>query len=97
MVDLHHQALLADIAITSSVRTQLNSYCSMFSAFGSLSVFLSYAVWNKGNLFGFRIFCVSSAMLVTAGFVICCSALQDEFERRKAKEEAIEGIVLSER
>ena len=58
MVDLHHQALLADIAIDAKDRVKLNSYCSAFSAAGSLSVFISYALWDKNDMMKFQMYCL---------------------------------------
>lgn len=84
MVDLHHQALLADMAITADDRTQLNSYCSICSALGSASVFISYAVWNKTRLMLFRTLCLTIASAVAVGFIICCSILEWEYEDREA-------------
>ena len=55
MVDLHHSALLADLAVSAEVRTPLNSYCSVFSALGSLSVFLSYMMWDRESLLTFQV------------------------------------------
>ena len=54
MLDLHHSALLADLAVSAETRTDLNYYCSLFSCAGSLSVFLSYAVWDRNDLTSFR-------------------------------------------
>ncbi len=55
MLDLHHSALLADLAVSHDARAQLNSYCSIFSAFGSLSVFMSYMVWDRDSLLTFQV------------------------------------------
>ena len=62
MVDLHHQALLADITIDAKDRVKLNSYCSAFSAAGSLSVFISYALWDKNDLMKFQMYCLFIAL-----------------------------------
>ncbi|TFK07023.1 G-protein coupled receptor 125-like protein [Platysternon megacephalum] len=70
VVDLNHNALLADLAVSAKDRTSLNFYCSLFSAIGSLSVFMSYAVWNKDDFFSFRIFCVVLALCSVAGFTL---------------------------
>ncbi|KAM6266219.1 transmembrane protein 180 isoform 2-T2 [Porphyrio hochstetteri] len=80
MVDLHHNALLADLAVSAKDRTRLNFYCSLFSAIGSLSVFMSYAVWNKENFFSFRIFCVVLALCSIAGFTLSTQLLRQRFE-----------------
>nr|KAF6304063.1 major facilitator superfamily domain containing 13A [Myotis myotis] len=69
LVDLHHHALLADLALSAHDRTHLNFYCSLFSAAGSLSVFASYAFWNKEDFSSFRAFCVALAAGSALGFV----------------------------
>ena len=79
IVDLHHSALLADLSTTSSVRTSMNTYESVFSAIGSSSVFLSYIFWNKQNLTKFRIFCVILAIVSAIGFYIMSKLLQSHF------------------
>ncbi|XP_067858184.1 transmembrane protein 180 [Heptranchias perlo] len=80
MVDLNHNALLADLAVSEKDRTRLNFYCSLFSALGSLSVFMSYAVWNKENFLSFRLFCVAMAAFSTVGFSICTWLLRQRFQ-----------------
>ncbi|XP_075791699.1 transmembrane protein 180 isoform X2 [Pelodiscus sinensis] len=80
MVDLNHNALLADLAVSAKDRTSLNFYCSLFSAIGSLSVFMSYAVWNKEDFFSFRIFCVVLALCSVAGFTLATWLLRQRFE-----------------
>lgn len=99
LVDLHHQALLADMAITSNDRSKLNSYCSICSALGSASVFISYAVWDKSKLFPFQMLCLTVASAVIVGFLICCSILQWEYEDRKMLDDAKEtlSVVIHER
>lgn len=69
LVDLHHHALLADLALSAHDRTHLNFYCSLFSAAGSMSVFASYAFWNKEDFSSFRAFCVVLAAGSGLGFV----------------------------
>ncbi|XP_068544426.1 transmembrane protein 180 isoform X1 [Anas acuta] len=80
MVDLHHNALLADLAVSARDRTSLNFYCSLFSAIGSLSVFMSYTVWNKEDFFSFRIFCVVLALCSIVGFTLSTQLLRQRFE-----------------
>nr|XP_009939902.1 PREDICTED: transmembrane protein 180 isoform X2 [Opisthocomus hoazin] len=80
MVDLHHNALLADLAVSAKDRTSLNFYCSLFSAIGSLSVFMSYAVWNKEDFFSFRIFCIVLALCSITGFTLSTQLLRQRFE-----------------
>jgi len=98
LVDLQHQALLADMAITANERSKLNSYCSVCSALGSASVFISYAVWDKSRLLPFQTLCLTVASAVIVGFFICCSILQWEFEDRKKFDDAKENptIVIHE-
>lgn len=69
LVDLHHHALLADLALSAHDRTHLNFYCSLFSAAGSMSVFASYAFWNKEDFSSFRAFCVVLAAGSGLGFL----------------------------
>ncbi|XP_066457024.1 transmembrane protein 180 [Eleutherodactylus coqui] len=80
MVDLNHNALLADLAVSAVERTRLNFYCSLFSAIGSLSVFASYTVWNKEDFFSFRIFCVLLAAVSALGFTVSTWLLRQRFQ-----------------
>ncbi|XP_078269507.1 transmembrane protein 180 [Rhinoraja longicauda] len=80
IVDLNHNALLADLAVSEKDRTRLNFYCSLFSALGSLSVFMSYAVWNKENFFSFRLFCAALSAFSIFGFSICTWFLRQRFQ-----------------
>ena len=66
MVDLHHSALLADLAISMKARTILNSYCSVFSCVGSVSVLVSYYIWHQDQLQPFQVFC---ALLTAISFL----------------------------
>ncbi|XP_076812431.1 transmembrane protein 180-like [Clavelina lepadiformis] len=74
-VDLQHTALLADLAVVAKDRAKLNKHCSVFSAFGSISVFVSYMFWNKQNVFSFQVFCVVIALLSMVGFFCVTQAL----------------------
>ncbi|XP_077640800.1 transmembrane protein 180 isoform X3 [Lonchura striata] len=98
MVDLHHNALLADLAVSAKDRTSLNFYCSLFSAIGSLSVFMSYAVWNKEDFFSFRIFCVLLALCSIVGFTLSTQLLRQRFQADgKAKwdeESTLKGLYI---
>ncbi|KAI1887053.1 hypothetical protein AGOR_G00202070 [Albula goreensis] len=89
-VDLNHSALLADLAVSAGDRTRLNFYCSLFSALGSLSVFLSYSFWDKENFFSFRLFCVALASLSVLGFTAASHLLRRKFqnEARLRQDEA---------
>ncbi|CAL8305913.1 unnamed protein product [Boreogadus saida] len=79
-VDLNHNALLADLAVSAAERTRLNFHCSLFSAVGSLSVFLSYCFWDKEDLRSFRLFCVALAAVSALGFWAVCRLLRRRFE-----------------
>lgn len=89
MIDLHHSALLADLAISAESRTRLNSRCSLFSAMGSISVFLSYAVWNKQHLRSLRIFCMSLSLLSVLGFLIGSNILRNAVLKRQTASDVI--------
>ncbi|KAG8435351.1 hypothetical protein GDO86_013347 [Hymenochirus boettgeri] len=80
LVDLNHNALLADLAVSAKERTSLNFHCSLFSALGSLSVFASYTVWNKEDFFYFRIFCVILAAISALGFTLSTWLLRQRFK-----------------
>uniref|UniRef100_A0A8C3B7F7 Major facilitator superfamily domain containing 13A n=1 Tax=Cairina moschata TaxID=8855 RepID=A0A8C3B7F7_CAIMO len=49
-------------------------------AIGSLSVFMSYTVWNKEDFFSFRIFCVALALCSIVGFTLSTQLLRQRFE-----------------
>lgn len=85
MVDLHHQALLADLVVEAKDRVKLNTYCSIFSAAGSVSVFLSFALWDKTNLVHFQLFCIVLAALVFLGFRVCCQSMKEYYLQRTTK------------
>ncbi|XP_023571227.1 transmembrane protein 180 isoform X2 [Octodon degus] len=80
LVDLHHHALLADLALSARGRTHLNFCCSVFSAAGSLSVFASYAFWNKEDFSSFRTFCVALAAGSALGFLGATQLLRRRVE-----------------
>ena len=81
MIDLHHTALLADMSVYANVRAKLNMYCSVFSAFGSLSVFLSYAVWSHNSLLPFQMFAFILACIATVGFVSSTRILSQMYKK----------------
>ena len=82
MIDLHHSALLADLSVSAFVRAKLNSRCSIFSAIGSASVFLSYLVWNKANLKAFRLFCGSLALFSFLGYLVMVHSLKMAYKKK---------------
>ncbi|MGH0128572.1 UNVERIFIED_CONTAM: hypothetical protein FKN15_030161 [Acipenser sinensis] len=93
MVDLNHNALLADLAVSASERTRLNFQCSLFSALGSLSVFMSYSFWDKEDFFSFRMFCVALAALSILGFSVACWLLQHRFQGRARRDEEEDSVL----
>ncbi|CAB1312012.1 unnamed protein product [Coregonus sp. 'balchen'] len=95
VVDLNHNALLADLAVSADDRTRLNFHCSLFSALGSLSVFLSYSVWDKGDFYSFRLFCVTLATVSALGFAAASRLLKSRFEK-EARLRQDEALALKE-
>ncbi|XP_006880043.1 PREDICTED: transmembrane protein 180 [Elephantulus edwardii] len=93
LVDLHHHALLADLALSAHDRTHLNFYCSLFSAAGSLSVFASYAFWNKEDFSSFRAFCVALAAGSGLGFVGAIRLLRRRVEAT-GREPGCSGVAV---
>ncbi|XP_046575539.1 transmembrane protein 180-like [Haliotis rubra] len=90
MLDLHHSALLADLSVSADIRTSLNFKCSVFSAMGSASVFMSYAFWNKDDLSSFRSFCCVLAVVSFVGFLLSSSLLKKYYiKKHKEGEEYI--------
>ncbi|XP_063291223.1 transmembrane protein 180 [Pelobates fuscus] len=100
MVDLNHNALLADLAVSAEERASLNFHCSLFSAIGSLSVFASYTVWNKEDFFSFRIFCVVLAAISAIGFTVSTWLLRQRFETdakiHHEQESMLKGLYVDE-
>lgn len=81
MVDLQHSALMADLAVSASDRTRLNFHCSVFSAVGSVSVFLSYSFWDKEDFYSFRLFCMALAAFSILGFFVVSRMLKHRFQQ----------------
>ncbi|XP_028826357.1 transmembrane protein 180 [Denticeps clupeoides] len=100
VVDLNHNALLADLAVSAHDRTQLNFHSSLFSALGSLSVFLSYFFWDKEDFFSFRLFCVMLAGLSVIGFGVVLRLLrlrfQSEVRQRQDESEALKELCVGQ-
>ena len=80
MVDLHHNALLADMTASGKERTNLNFYCSIFCGLGSLSVFLSYAIWRREDMFNFKVFCSVLAVISLIGFYVSTKFLEKYYK-----------------
>jgi len=85
MVELHHQSLLADLTINAGQRAEINAYCSFCNALGSISVFISFALWNKDETHAFQLFCLFLTVIVIAGFHICCTSLRFHYEHVENK------------
>ncbi|XP_026996309.1 transmembrane protein 180 [Tachysurus fulvidraco] len=96
LVDLNHNALLADLAVCADERTRLNFHSSLFSALGSLSVFLSYSFWDKDDFMSFRIFCVALATLSVLGFAVVSRILRHRFRNEVQSRKNAEGDFLKE-
>lgn len=88
MVDLHHQALLADLSIKAEDRVKLNYSCSMLSAAGSLSVFMSFALWDAEDMFKFQLLCIFLTSFVCIGFWICCDSMKSFYEKNMSKKDS---------
>eukprot|EP00039_Didymoeca_costata_P024016 m.8990 g.8990 ORF g.8990 m.8990 type:complete len:522 (-) comp3989_c0_seq1:108-1673(-) len=82
-VDLSHNALLADLASTDDERTAMNLVGSIFSALGSMSVFLSFAVWEPQNLTRFRAFSFFMATMSGGGFIIAAKNIHNAIRKEK--------------
>ncbi|XP_002738400.1 transmembrane protein 180-like [Saccoglossus kowalevskii] len=90
MVDLHHTALLADLALSATERTKLNGYCSVFSALGSLSVFVSYFFWDRNSTFLFQVFCTGISMFSMIGYFAGSRLLKQAFIEVMNKEDMMQ-------
>ena len=82
MIDLHHSALLADLAVSAETRTDLNYYCSVFGILGALSVFLSYVMWDRESLLQFRLFCLVLAIVSIIGFTVSSRTLRQLYSKK---------------
>ena len=82
MIDLHHSALMADMAVSAETRTYLNWYSSVFNALGSLSVFVSYKVWDRDNMLVFQVFCFILSAISVTGFVVATRMLRNIYTRK---------------
>lgn len=78
IIDLHHTALLADMAVTLPDRTRLEFANSLFNALGTFSLFFSYFVWDRSHLASFRLVCLSLGVASAIGFVLSCYVLARE-------------------
>lgn len=75
IIDLQYTSLLADLTISSIKRNQYNFYSSFFSAFASISVFISYFIWCNENFFNFQIYCLFITVVSLFGFYYSSSYL----------------------
>ena len=70
-LDVNHSALLADLATTESERAHYSLYNAIFSCLGSLSVFVSFALWDPQHVAPFQTLCVVMALIAALGFYAC--------------------------
>uniref|UniRef100_H2YZM5 Transmembrane protein 180 n=1 Tax=Ciona savignyi TaxID=51511 RepID=H2YZM5_CIOSA len=97
-VELQHTALLADLAVRAHERTLLNKNSSVFSAVGSISVFMSYMFWNKTTQLPFQVFCICVALFSVVGFLISTRCLISHCEtQKKLREDFIKYGELDQR
>lgn len=89
MIDLHHSALLADLSISSQSRTKLNMFCSLFSALGSLLVFISYVFWDKSNYAPFQNFCLVTSIVALVGFIISTQLLRQAYANSSQNQQGL--------
>ena len=75
-IDVNHSALLADLASTEHERARYSMYNAMFSGIGSVSVFISFVIWNPDMVYSFQMFCVVLSCISAVGFYVCGLALQ---------------------
>jgi len=68
IVDLNLNSLLADISTSNSERTTLSKHRSMGNIAASVSVFISYSVWDQSDLATFKIFCTVLSFISCVGF-----------------------------
>lgn len=85
MVDLQHQSLLADLFVESKDRVVLNTYCSIFSAIGTITLFIAFMLWDKLNLFPFQFFCISLVLFTIIGFQVCCYTMKQYYKAKEYK------------
>lgn len=67
-IDISHSALLVDLAVSERERSDMSLYSSIFSGFGSLTVFSSFVFWDRANVGPFQAFCAVIAAISAAGF-----------------------------
>lgn len=79
LIDLQHSALLAELSTSPTDRAAMNGYQSLFSAVGSVSVFISYAVWDKSDMARFRIYSTVLAVVSSVGVYAVTRHLQKTF------------------
>ncbi|EDO34958.1 predicted protein [Nematostella vectensis] len=85
IVDLNHLALLADLALSATDRTRLNGYCSVFSAAGCISVFVSYYIWDSRNVGSFQVYCCVLSAFSLCGFLGSSLLLSKHLLSKKMK------------
>ena len=81
------------IFISCLYRTKLNGYSSVFSAAGSLSVFLSYVVWDRDAMQAFQFFCFMLAIFSALGFFFVSRYLSRQYRHLHKKDDSMVSIV----
>ncbi len=75
-MDVNHSALLVELAASEAERAHFTMYNAIFSALGSVSVFVSFAMWDEQDPQRFRVLCAGLAATSTAGFLACGASLK---------------------
>ncbi|CBY34411.1 unnamed protein product [Oikopleura dioica] len=87
VMDLNMNSLLADISSSMEERTALSKSRSLGNIVASISVFISYAVWDQSSLQYFKIFCFCISIISGVGFFITSSILISQFELKSSLSE----------
>ena len=78
VIDLHHTALLADMAVTLPDRSRLEVASSIFNAIGTFSLFASYFVWDRSHLASFQLVCFTLGVASALGFTLSSYVMHHE-------------------
>jgi hypothetical protein len=93
-VDLSYNALLSDLAADDKERAKMNVSASIFSTFGSASVFVSHYYWDASDLTGFRQFALVAVLTSGLGFVFAARTIRHEFRPTKPRHSSGDGDVV---
>ena len=86
-IELHYNALMVDLATTTSDRADLNFYNSAFACVGASTVFISYSVWNPDDPGPFRLFCLAISIFALVGYLIVIPKLKKTLLSKKEDED----------